>query len=696
MNIFKKARKAFVPQINQNECGAVCLLMMIKFYGGDNNIATLKDLTNTSSNGCSLLDILHAANGLGLNCEAFELENDDLSTVNPGIIQIITEEGLAHFCAYFGLQGDCVILGDPAKGILSVNQQKFFRLWRSKIVLELAPRNDFLNINHAKHDNKLKRIIQSLIPFKGIILSIIFLSLISCVISLSSPLFSKVLIDMILPMKDINVTIIGVLSICGCLLIGVLLNFVLNILVLRIATKYTLEQTESLWSSLLTLPKKIQDAYISGDIISRFRELDYSGNAFSLVSSLINSIFFFLFSAIVIAYFSWKITVATLMVTIIYVTLSILFALRYKSMEKNRQVSLGYFNSSLNSYLTNLDYIRYSSIKPNESSLLQRKSKYLENYVCISKYHIDFSTIFLIINIAYICIVMLTSINLYLQERIVLGSLVALLSYSSMLYPHIQNIFSSIPIIIQTYQSLCRAFEFDRKPYTQSEDELLQELLDPIQTLEVNNLSLSLRAGRYLFENICFKLNRGDCLVIQGSNGSGKTSLLHTLIGGYNHYEGEIRYNGCNLKSISRNSITRKVGVVLQKGNLIEGSIKENIFFGEEPNDEWLSFLINQLQLSKFFNRFRDNIDTIVDSDGAGFSLGEIKVILLLRSLYKKPDVLVLDEMLSSIDEELSKHISNIIRRISKQIILIIVTHDKSDLKDLDYSTLNLNTQYSF
>ncbi|MDD7438142.1 MAG: hypothetical protein PUK66_04790, partial [Bacteroidales bacterium] len=100
--------------------------------------------------------------------------------------------------------------------------------------------------------------------------------------------------------------------------------------------------------------------------------------------------------------------------------------------------------------------------------------------------------------------------------------------------------------------------------------------------------------------------------------------------------------------------------------------------------------------LSKFFNRFRDNIDTIVDSDGAGFSLGEIKVILLLRSLYKKPDVLVLDEMLSSIDEELSKHISNIIRRISKQIILIIVTHDKSDLKDLDYSTLNLNTQYSF
>ncbi len=689
MGLYRRAKKAFVPQEDQNECGAVCLLMIIRFFSGNNRITTVKELTNTTLSGCSLLDISAAAKKLGMNTSAFKLQDCNLSSLNYGIVQIITQEGFSHFCVFYGLKDNCVIIGDPAKSVIIIPQDEFLDMWKSRIILEISPAKEFYAINDISKNENLKNVLSTFAPYKGILFIITVLSLMASVISLISPVFSKMLIDTILPLQKMSTLVLAVLSVSMCLTIGVLVNYVLQLLVIRVSSKYTFFLTKSILDSLLSLSKRSQDFYSLGDVISRFREVDNSSNVFSLISSLVNSVFFFIISSIVIALFSVEIMAITIIITLIYLLLSIVFSRKYLFLEKNRLASLSKFNATLGSYLNNLDSLRYSSYYKSDSSIFRRKNAFISDYVIMSKYQVGISSIFLLINVLYVCISLIFASHLFFENRIALGSLVALISYTSMLYPHIQNLFSSIPIFAKTYQALNRAFEFKLDSNVPVDAQNTISTIDGhITSIKVDNLSLSLQQGKCLFEDIHFQINKGECLVIQGSNGSGKSSLVHTLLGGYNHYHGVIKYNDIEISSISKSSLNQKIGVVLQNAILIDGSIKENIVFGEKYDIEWLYYLIDQLKLSDFFLRFNSGLDTIIKC--GGLSLGETKIILLLRALYKKPDVLVLDELLSSVDEVYSRQMLDIIRQVSSYLILIIVTHNLPDLNSLNCKSILL------
>lgn len=692
MKLYQRAKKAFIPQDDQNECGAICLLMIIRFFSGNNRVTTVKELTNTSLSGCTLLDISNAANNLGMSTSAFQLQDNDLSYLNYGIVQVLTQEGFSHFCVFYGLKDGYVILGDPAKGVILMPQDEFLDMWKSRIILEISPDKDFHVINNISKNDNLTNVLATFTPYKGVFFSIILLSLIASVISLISPVFSKVLIDTILPLQKMSTLALAVFCVSLCLSIGVLVNYALQSLVVRVTSKYTFSLTKSILDSLLSLSKKRQNSYSSGDIISRFREVDNSSNVFSLVSSLVNSVFFFLLSSIVIAIFSIELMVVTIIVIIAYFLLSIIFTRKYLLLEKNRLVSLSKFNATLGSYLSNLDPLRYSSFYKSDSSILQRKKSSLSDYVIITKYQINITSIFLLINILYVGLSLIIASHLYFEEKIALGSLVALISYTSMLYPHIQNLFSTIPILVKTYQALNRAFEFKQDSSLPVDTHNFVSTIDEITSIKANNLTLSVQQGKNLFEDIQFEITKGECLVIQGANGSGKSSLLHSLLGGYTHYQGVIKYNDIEISRISKSSLRQKIGVVLQNAILIEGSIKDNIVFGEKYDIEWLYYLIEQLKLKEFFLRFNSGLDTIINGESGGLSLGETKIILLLRALYKKPEVLVLDELLSSVDEIHTRQMLSIIRQVSSHLILIVVTHNPQNLASLNCKSILLGS----
>ena len=86
----------------------------------------------------------------------------------------------------------------------------------------------------------------------------------------------------------------------------------------------------------------------------------------------------------------------------------------------------------------------------------------------------------------------------------------------------------------------------------------------------------------------------------------------------------------------------------------------------------------------EFFSRFSRGLDTLINGENGRLSLGEIKIILLLRALYKKPEVLILDELLSSVDEIHSRQMLNVIHKISSHLILIVVTHSPQKFASLN------------
>jgi ABC-type bacteriocin/lantibiotic exporter with double-glycine peptidase domain len=192
----------------------------------------------------------------------------------------------------------------------------------------------------------------------------------------------------------------------------------------------------------------------------------------------------------------------------------------------------------------------------------------------------------------------------------------------------------------------------------------------------INNISLSKVCFNYqdkrVLRNLDLLIESGDFFGITGESGVGKTTLLNILAGISSPLKGEIIFNR-NIKVTDEVSWFNSIGYVDQKGFLFESSIKENIILENEYDESFYNEIIDNLRID--FKTVGKNKDA--------FSGGQIKKILLARELYKKPQMLLLDETTSSLDDKNEDFILQYIQKlnIENNMIVVMVTHTKKNLK---------------
>ena len=185
-----------------------------------------------------------------------------------------------------------------------------------------------------------------------------------------------------------------------------------------------------------------------------------------------------------------------------------------------------------------------------------------------------------------------------------------------------------------------------------------------------------------LLKNISFKIKKNDFIGVVGPSGSGKSTILKLLMGVIKPDNGKIHVDSKNFK-IENNYIN--IGYVGQRVNLIRGTLTQNIAFGYEKKDidkEKLDFAVNTSQLRRLVDSFDEGLDKMVIDNGLNFSGGQIQRIGIARALYNNPEILVFDEPTSAIDDKLKEKFLKDIFTISKKKTIIMVTHNKLDLKD--------------
>ena len=160
-----------------------------------------------------------------------------------------------------------------------------------------------------------------------------------------------------------------------------------------------------------------------------------------------------------------------------------------------------------------------------------------------------------------------------------------------------------------------------------------------------------------------------------GQTGSGKSTLINLILGLLTPSKGEI-----SLKY-------SKAGFVPQSPYLIDDSIKHNIALGlsdKEIDIQLLKKCLKDVQLENFTNSQLNGLDTIVGEKGTRISGGELQRLALARALYIKPDVIILDEPTSSLDESTEKKILDILKNLSAKMTIILVTHNLDNLRYCD------------
>jgi len=208
------------------------------------------------------------------------------------------------------------------------------------------------------------------------------------------------------------------------------------------------------------------------------------------------------------------------------------------------------------------------------------------------------------------------------------------------------------------------------------------------------------RTWKYLsFENVSFSYNeRGEkgslkdvSLVISrkqkvgivGHSGSGKSTLVKLLLGLYKVNKGKIKVDNENFYELNHDSILRKISPAMQETELFNLSLKENITMLKRDNKKLFEKAISISQLKPIINKLPRGINTLLGEKGYKLSGGERQRIGIARAIFKNPEILILDEATSSLDNETEMKIQRGIETLDDKTILI-VAHRLSTLKNVD------------
>lgn len=206
------------------------------------------------------------------------------------------------------------------------------------------------------------------------------------------------------------------------------------------------------------------------------------------------------------------------------------------------------------------------------------------------------------------------------------------------------------------------------------------------------------KRDKNVVDKASFKINFGDKIAITGQSGVGKSTIIDLMLGVLQPTKGNIFIN--RTFATNFNSFKNNIGYVSQDLKLIDGSIKENIIFGSDIKNLSKNEINERLYRSSFatnsytfINKLKRKFNTKIYEDGKNLSAGQRQRILIARSIFNNPKLLIMDEPTSALDSNNANQIIKNIINYNKDVTLIIVTHHKNILKNFNKSLNIINSK---
>ncbi len=198
-----------------------------------------------------------------------------------------------------------------------------------------------------------------------------------------------------------------------------------------------------------------------------------------------------------------------------------------------------------------------------------------------------------------------------------------------------------------------------------------------------NAVDFSYSPTKPFIENLSFSIGQGEQIALVGPTGCGKTTLINLLLRFYDIDEGEITVDGLNTRLVARTSLRKAFGMVLQDTWLFEGSILENIRYGNpDANDEDVKEAARSAYAESFIQQLPDGYNTVLGPGGGSLSEGQRQLLCIARTMLQNPSILLLDEATSSIDTRTEVLVQDAFDTMIKGRTSLIVAHRLSTIRN--------------
>ena len=638
-------------QEESSDCGICCLETIIKYYGGYIPLEKLRINTNTDMKGCSAFDLIQYAKKIGFNAIGKNINKiDEKYKLNaPYMAHLKLKNGLYHFVVIYKISKNYIYIMDPAIGKTKKTIEDFNTEFTG-VILIFEPIND---IPHYKKNTYLNKIIKKEIlsnkRYKYIILLNIILLLFSFLLNFE--------------INILNQNIHYFYLLIFIIVLNEILLLYKNILFIKLSNKFNKYMIIDYIKFVFSLPLKYLKIKRSGEIQTRFSELnELSNNFIALIFDLLFDTITILIIISIFHIINIKLFIPIIIISIVYIIFNIFVYKKLLTYIRYSIILEESYNSNIIEYIKYIETIKninkYDYFINNVNDSLFNKN-YINEKLNKKIYFINMIDN-LFINIFMLTMLFMIHINNY-------NSVISLSTFilASYFINNIKKIISYYPVLL-TYKTVINK----NNDFLSCEIEKNKIIIKDFRLINLKNVSYNINTNNIL-KNINITIKNKDKIFIFGNSGSGKTTLMRILKKENTNYTGTIFIDNNNLKESDISELITYTG---QNEFLFDDTLLNNITLKEEIDKVYLDKIIKICRLDSIIKDKSLGLNSeIINS--SNISGGEKNRIILARSLIHSKQIIILDEVLKEVEKSLEVKILKDILKEFRDKTIIYISH---------------------
>jgi ATP-binding cassette subfamily B protein len=687
---FRGARRAIrrfplVRQVDEMDCGAACLSMVLRHFGKPISTARVRQLVHVTAEGTSLRALCRGAESVGLAARGVKASRRNVGEMP---LPAVLHWDANHWVVLLGVDAEHARIADPASGIRRIARRELDEKWSGFAALfDYTERFDRTPDDHG---TGLRWLVPFLRPHAPLLWRSLGLALVASGLAMVFPVISQLVIDRVLVERDVGFlhTLVLAMGLVVAFWIAAVLaqRYLLSFAAVRVDAA----TLDALTRKLLSLPASYFATRRVGDIrrrldgmqeIRRFlvhnaitaltsgTQLAASLAAMTLYSPLLAGVF--------------------LVTAPAYAALVTFSRRRLRPAIAETEAAFGRYDSQQIDAIQGIETVKAAGA---EAGLRQRM---LHEFHKLARRLFDTDMTIMgyegavhAVGMLSVMLFLWAGAHQVLAGRLTVGGLVAFNALVALAN-------ASLGALLRIWDDYQRAaILLDRL-----DDVLVQDpeqgadhsRLRAVPTLEgsIAVRGLGFRYGgpdsAAILQGIDLEIPAGTTLAVVGRSGSGKTTLVRCLAGLLEPTEGSILFDGVDHRSVLHRELRRHIGVVLQESHLFDETIACNIALGDqEPDMDRVMWAARLANADAFVERLPLGYDTKIGESGIRLSGGQRQRIAIARALYERPAIMILDEATSHLDTESERAIQENLEELLSGRTSIVIAHRLSTIRNAD------------
>ena len=536
---------------------------------------------------------------------------------------------------------------------------------------------------YMKSDNKLllNKFKEYFFPYKILTFGLVVLILLGLIVGNISPYLYGLMLDSItvsnLKTLSILIMLYFIITIFTMFL-SIIENYCGQMLCFKISNNIR----KDMFRRVICMKSRYIDTYNSGEIISRI-----NGDAESVVDfyvNIITNIIQILINLIVSIYFVIIISVKLSSVAIFYIpaTFTVTFCARKvlkKLAERERELNDKYY-SHLSETVNNLVGIKLFNLEKRNISkydaLISEKLKLTKKSIKVSATLQAANSIISLISSLYIIYLSAILIN---SNLLTIGSMVSFNTYINKLFSAVSNIWSINLSKQEAIVSINRIVKLTDSEIEEDINEI--KINESVKRLHINDIDFSYNDDQSdILKGFSLDIFNNGFYSIVGENGCGKSTLAKLLTRLYEYNRGKIKINNTSIMDIEIKTLREMITYIPKDDFFITDSIYENIALGVDIPLDKVKDICMKIGIHQYIAELPEGYDTVVNEEGTLFSSGQKQKINVARAILRNSPIMIFDETTSNLDGKSEKEILYILKDMSKDHIIILISHRISSI----------------